>query len=58
VNKGKVMSNPRCPACGDELCSSELEFYPFCVPCGDKLAELVDEADGPDDWPRLQQETQ
>jgi hypothetical protein len=34
----EVMSNPRCPACGDDLCSSELEFYPFCVPCGDKLA--------------------
>jgi tRNA(Ile2) C34 agmatinyltransferase TiaS len=52
------MSNPRCPACGDELCSSELEFHLFCAPCGDKLAELVDEADDPDDWTRLQQETQ
>jgi hypothetical protein len=44
MTKAEERENPKCPACGDQLCASELKFYPFCVPCGDQLAALVDSA--------------
>ncbi len=32
-------TNLRCTLCGDALCASEAEFFPYCVPCASENPE-------------------